>query len=79
MREGAEWFASMGVEKSGGTKCFSVSGHVNAPGNFEVPLGMPFSDPMAEGPVIQRAHERALERGVRLRGVQPEAQLQAQR
>lgn len=44
MREGAEWFASMGVEKSGGAKCFSVSGHVNNPGNFEVPLGMPFSE-----------------------------------
>ncbi len=43
MREGAEWFAAMGVEKSGGTKCFSVSGHVNNPGNFEVPLGTPFS------------------------------------
>ena len=44
MREGAEWFAAMGVEKSGGTKCFSVSGHVNKPGNFEVPLGMSFSE-----------------------------------
>jgi NADH-quinone oxidoreductase subunit F len=42
MRQGAEWFASMGVGKSGGTKCFSVSGHVSKPGNFEVPLGMPF-------------------------------------
>jgi len=44
IREGPEWFASMGVEKSGGTKCFSVSGHVNKPGNYEVPLGMPFSE-----------------------------------
>ncbi len=44
MREGAEWFAAMGVEKSGGTKCFSVSGHINKPGNYEVPLGMPFSE-----------------------------------
>lgn len=44
MREGPEWFAAMGVEKSGGTKCFSVSGHVNKPGNYEVPLGMPFSE-----------------------------------
>ncbi len=44
MLEGAEWFSSMGVEKSGGTKCFSVSGHVNHPGNFEVPLGTPFSE-----------------------------------
>ena len=44
IHEGAEWFASLGVEKSGGTKCFSVSGHVNKPGNYEVPLGMPFSE-----------------------------------
>ena len=34
-----------------------------------IELGVPFSDPMSEGPVIQRAHERALEGGVRLRGV----------
>lgn len=32
-------------------------------------LGIPFSDPMADGPVIQRASERALEKGVRLRDV----------
>ncbi|MDE0411228.1 MAG: NADH-quinone oxidoreductase subunit NuoF [Gammaproteobacteria bacterium] len=43
IRNGAEWFNSLGVEKSGGTKCFSVSGHVNRPGNFEIPLGTPFS------------------------------------
>jgi len=34
-----------------------------------IEIGVPFSDPMAEGPVIQRGHERALERGVRLRTV----------
>jgi tryptophan synthase alpha chain len=32
-----------------------------------IELGVPFSDPMAEGPVIQRGHERALEKGIRLR------------
>ncbi|MGI9293492.1 MAG: tryptophan synthase subunit alpha [Pseudomonadales bacterium] len=32
-----------------------------------IELGVPFSDPMAEGPVIQRAHERALEEHVSLR------------
>jgi tryptophan synthase alpha chain len=32
-------------------------------------LGVPFSDPMSEGPVIQRAHERSLAGGTRLRGV----------
>lgn len=33
-----------------------------------IEVGVPFSDPMSEGPVIQRGHERALERGMRLRG-----------
>ncbi|HEY5703547.1 MAG TPA: NADH-quinone oxidoreductase subunit NuoF [Gammaproteobacteria bacterium] len=42
IRKGGKWFADIGVLKSGGTKCFSVSGHVNKPGNFEVPLGTPF-------------------------------------
>jgi NADH-quinone oxidoreductase subunit F len=44
MRKGGAWFAGLGVEKSGGTKCFSVSGHVNRPGNFEIPMGTPFQD-----------------------------------
>lgn len=39
---GSKWFLEKGVKNSGGTKCFSVSGHVNKPGNFEVPLGIPF-------------------------------------
>ena len=34
-----------------------------------VELGVPFSDPMADGPVIQRAHERALQHGTGLRDV----------
>ncbi|HET7104477.1 MAG TPA: tryptophan synthase subunit alpha [Terracidiphilus sp.] len=34
-----------------------------------IELGVPFSDPLADGPVIQRASERALERGTRLRDV----------
>ena len=44
MRNGGEWFQNLGTPKSGGTKIFSVSGHVNRPGNFEVPLGTPFSE-----------------------------------
>ena len=43
IRKGAAWFSGMGVQNSGGTKCFSVSGHVNNPGNFEVPMGTPFA------------------------------------
>ena len=44
MRKGGEWFAEIGRPNNGGTKCFSVSGHVNSPGNFEVPLGIAFKD-----------------------------------
>lgn len=44
MRKGAEWFKGLGVENAGGTKIFSVSGHVANPGNFEVPLGTSFRD-----------------------------------
>ncbi|MCA1788603.1 MAG: NADH-quinone oxidoreductase subunit NuoF [Thioalkalivibrio sp.] len=44
IRNGGEWFAALGVPKSGGEKLFSVSGHVNSPGNFEVPLGTSFKD-----------------------------------
>ncbi len=57
MREGAEWFASMGVEKSGGTKCFSVSGHVNNPGNYEIPLGTPFSELLKLAGGIRTGHK----------------------
>ena len=42
LRNGAEWFAGLGKPNNGGTKIFSVSGHVNKPGNFEVPMGTPF-------------------------------------
>jgi NADH-quinone oxidoreductase subunit F len=44
LRRGPEWFAGLGPQNSGGTVIFSVSGHVNRPGNFEVPLGIPFRD-----------------------------------
>ena len=44
MRRGGEWFRDLGVKNSGGTKLFSVSGHVEKPGNFEVPMGIPFKE-----------------------------------
>jgi len=44
IRNGAEWFLQLGTENSGGTMIFSVSGHVNKPGNYELPLGIPFKD-----------------------------------
>jgi len=42
IRQGGQKFADIGVPNSGGIKLFSVSGHVNNPGNFEVPMGTPF-------------------------------------
>src|SRR5579863_927790 len=44
LRKGPEWFAGLGPKNSAGTVIFSVSGHVQAPGNFELPLGIPFAD-----------------------------------
>lgn len=40
---GSEWYKSFGTEKSPGTKIFSLSGHINKPGNYELPLGTPLS------------------------------------
>jgi NADH-quinone oxidoreductase subunit F len=41
IRNGGEWFTQWGTEKSPGTKVFSVSGKVERPGNYEVPMGTP--------------------------------------
>jgi NADH-quinone oxidoreductase subunit F len=40
VRRGADWFASLGTEKSKGTKIFSLVGKVNNTGLVEVPMGM---------------------------------------
>lgn len=44
LQNGGKWFAELGTPNNGGVKCFSVSGHVEKPGNFEVSLGIPFKD-----------------------------------
>jgi NADH-quinone oxidoreductase subunit F len=43
VRRGPDWFRELGVPNSGGCKLFSVSGNVNRPGNYEIPLGTPFA------------------------------------
>ncbi|MBM4183902.1 MAG: NADH-quinone oxidoreductase subunit NuoF [Gemmatimonadetes bacterium] len=40
---GGDWYRQWGSEKSPGTKLFCVSGHVNKPGNYELPLGFPLA------------------------------------
>jgi len=44
LEKGGSWFADLGKPNNGGTKLFSVSGHVNKPGNYEVPMGTSFKD-----------------------------------
>ncbi len=44
LERGGDWFHKLGTPNNGGTKIFSVSGHINNPGNYEVPLGTPFSE-----------------------------------
>ncbi|NMB54516.1 MAG: NADH-quinone oxidoreductase subunit NuoF [Leptolinea sp.] len=41
---GADWFKTLGTEKSPGVKIFSLSGCVNRPGNYELPLGTTFRE-----------------------------------
>jgi NADH-quinone oxidoreductase subunit F len=43
IRNGGHAYLEVGKPNNGGTKIFSVVGDVNAPGNFEVPMGTPFS------------------------------------
>ena len=44
MRNGAQWFVDLGPKNNAGTKIFSVSGHVERPGNYELALGVPFKE-----------------------------------
>ena len=54
LRNGARWFADLGAERSGGTAIFSVSGHVEKPGNYELPLGIPFRELLAIAGGVRR-------------------------
>jgi NADH-quinone oxidoreductase subunit F len=44
LKNGAVWFRQLGTEKSPGVKIFSLSGHVERPGNYELPLGTTFRE-----------------------------------
>ena len=48
LTRGPEWYASIGTEKSKGTRIFSVSGHVNRPGNHELPLSVTLRELLTE-------------------------------
>lgn len=57
LRNGGQWFVDLGVANSGGEKLFSVSGHVNNPDNFEIPLGTPFKDLLALAGGVREGRE----------------------
>lgn len=41
VNNGADWFKAVGTEKAPGTKMFTISGKVERPGNYELPMGTP--------------------------------------
>ena len=40
IKNGSDWFSSTGTEKSSGTAIVCLSGHINRPGMYEIPMGM---------------------------------------
>jgi NADH-quinone oxidoreductase subunit F len=54
---GADWFASMGTEKSKGYGIFSLSGHVNKPGQYEAPLGITLRELIELAGGIRNGHQ----------------------
>ncbi|PYQ85193.1 MAG: NADH-quinone oxidoreductase subunit NuoF [Acidobacteria bacterium] len=64
LREGADRFAALGTPKQGGTRLFSVCGHVNRPGLYEAPVGITLRE------LIDR-HAQGVRRGHSLKAVIP--------
>jgi len=57
VEKGPEWFLNLGKPNNGGCKIFSVTGHVNKPGNFEIPLGTPFKDLLEMAGGVRTGHK----------------------
>jgi NADH-quinone oxidoreductase subunit F len=56
VQHGGQAFLELGKPNNGGSKLFSVSGHVNKPGNYEVPLGTPFSELLEMAGGVRNGH-----------------------
>jgi NADH-quinone oxidoreductase subunit F len=54
---GAEWYQSMGTEKSKGATLYSLSGHVNNPGQFEAPLGITLREILELAGGVRSGHQ----------------------
>lgn len=57
VKNGGDWFLKIGKPNNGGPKIFSVSGHVNKPGNYEVPMGTPFKDLLELAGGVRSGHQ----------------------
>ncbi|MGN6522982.1 MAG: NADH-quinone oxidoreductase subunit NuoF [Actinomycetes bacterium] len=57
LRNGADWFAGMGTEKSKGMGIFSLSGHVARPGQYEAPLGITLRELLDLAGGVREGHE----------------------
>ncbi|HEB93883.1 MAG TPA: NADH oxidoreductase (quinone) subunit F [Gammaproteobacteria bacterium] len=56
LKNGGQWFLDLGKPNNGGSKLFCVSGHVNKPGNYEVPMGTPFAELLEMAGGIRDGH-----------------------
>ncbi|HRH82470.1 MAG TPA: NADH-quinone oxidoreductase subunit NuoF [Thiobacillaceae bacterium] len=57
MRHGGQAFLELGKPNNGGAKLFSVSGHVNKPGNYEIALGTPFGELLEMAGGVRDGHK----------------------
>jgi NADH-quinone oxidoreductase subunit F len=57
VNNGADWFSSLGTEKSTGFGLFSLSGHVTRPGQYEAPLGVTLRELLELAGGIRDGHE----------------------
>ena len=64
IQKGADWYKSLGTDKSPGVKIFSLSGCVNKPGNYELPLGASFRE-------LIYNHGGGLAEGRTVKGIMP--------
>ncbi len=64
LERGAAWYRTIGTEKSPGPKVFSLSGHVERPGNYELPLGTTFRELIFE-------HGGGITDGRQIKGIMP--------
>ncbi|MGY4767032.1 NADH-quinone oxidoreductase subunit NuoF [Kribbella sp. CWNU-51] len=57
LKNGADWFSSMGTEKSKGMTLYSLSGHVTRPGQYEAPMGITLRELIDLAGGVRQGHQ----------------------